>query len=561
MLYLFLDVQLNKSKMAESMTTSSTYLALLSCSSFSSLPSASWTRLNSKPCCLIKKQFQWPPWSLGRDPLIIRPFCSPWGASKAQTQISGEVRQTLESWIPHPQYLRTPSTFKSAAPSTSQIMNAQLASNNWCQSHQNMEKEHAKHSPAHVRGQKGQRMGYHLHHPSHLGMSEELQFRRLDWYQGPAAPINQGHHEAKLVPGLIKYNLAEKMMKINIIHHLCIQNPMYTIGKRLPDTNLMSNAFPQTCFLKQISLACQACSRCSSCRAARSVLRSIGSLESKGANWRVHGNSDLISASQFPVGTTLTQDRAPWMKHQAQSHPKTGHDAWGACGSQIGEWTESPPPSHWKCWITRYSDADQGTCALVHLCTEVSVCSMWMLVSCTLTLNLPWLFRNFVIWWYAPYATKPTCNDEIEQLRRRAVREPGGMAAGTLFGIWYKIPSEPCLLQCCPEKKTRTQSRTFIYSIKYVCKHTKAAIEGNIIYSEYTVYANSCLTYMDIYVIMYVKYTYDHDMYIDLYIHAYVHVQYHIIILHTYSHLQTSSRIKIFQPFRSWRTLVSFELR
>ena len=366
MLYLFLDVQLNKSKMAESMTTSSTYLALLSCSSFSSLPSASWTRLNSKPCCLIKKQFQWPPWSLGRDPLIIRPFCSPWGASKAQTQISGEVRQTLESWIPHPQYLRTPSTFKSAAPSTSQIMNAQLASNNWCQSHQNMEKEHAKHSPAHVRGQKGQRMGYHLHHPSHLGMSEELQFRRLDWYQGPAAPINQGHHEAKLVPGLIKYNLAEKMMKINIIHHLCIQNPMYTIGKRLPDTNLMSNAFPQTCFLKQISLACQACSRCSSCRAARSVLRSIGSLESKGANWRVHGNSDLISASQFPVGTTLTQDRAPWMKHQAQSHPKTGHDAWGACGSQIGEWTESPPPSHWKCWITRYSDADQGTCALVH---------------------------------------------------------------------------------------------------------------------------------------------------------------------------------------------------
>lgn len=204
-------------------------------------------------------------------------------------------------------------------------------------------------------------------------------------------------------------------------------------------------------------------------------------------------NSDLISASQFPVGTTLTQDRAPWMKHQAQSHPKTGHDAWGACGSQIGEWTESPPPSHWKCWITRYSDADQGTCALVHLCTEVSVCSMWMLVSCTLTLNLPWLFRNFVIWWHAPYATKPTCNDEIEQLRRRAVREPGGMAAGTLFGIWYKIPSEPCLLQCCPEKKTHTQSRTFIYSIKYVCKHTKAAIEGNIIYSEYTVYANSCL--------------------------------------------------------------------
>lgn len=163
-------------------------------------------------------------------------------------------------------------------------MNAQLASKNWCQSHQNMEKEHAKHSPAHVRGQKGQRMGYHLHHPSHLGMSEELQFRRLDWYQGPAAPINQGHHEAKLVPGLIKYNLAEKMMKINIIHHLCIQNPMYIIGKRLPDTNLMSNAFPQTCFLKQISLACQACSRCSSCRAARSVLRSIGSLESKGAN-------------------------------------------------------------------------------------------------------------------------------------------------------------------------------------------------------------------------------------------------------------------------------------
>lgn len=29
MLYLFLDVQLNKSEMAESMTTSSTYLALL----------------------------------------------------------------------------------------------------------------------------------------------------------------------------------------------------------------------------------------------------------------------------------------------------------------------------------------------------------------------------------------------------------------------------------------------------------------------------------------------------------------------------------------------------
>ena len=26
--------------------------------------------------------------------------------------------------------------------------------------------------------------------------------------------------------------------------------------------------------------------------------------------------------------------------------------------------------------------------------------------------------------WYAP-TTKPTCNDEIEQLRRRAVREPG----------------------------------------------------------------------------------------------------------------------------------------